>query len=339
MATHAGPAPWRTSRFTTVQLVAAIGLLGPVSAFWLRDAHGFAHERAAVPPAYPLNLVGQLRNGCTAFLVGPCHVATVAHCVYDPSRGIWWPGLEFSAGRNGPSAWDPFGRVSWRATEVPDGWKRSGGGDEAYDFALVVLTEPLGRRLGWMRLPGPAAAGGGAGGADGRGAAERVTEGAAGACSGAALEALAAASPWVPVGVAGYPDDRDNGTLWSQACSLRMGGAVEAVGGAAAGADGGGGPGGEKQEPWPRPQLLRHGCATRGGNSGSPLWLQQKEDEPGGGRGGAPCALAMHVAGRTRSTYDTAGRRTHSSSYGLAVSLAGAAGDWLREMVARHGGC
>ncbi|GFR45521.1 hypothetical protein Agub_g6914, partial [Astrephomene gubernaculifera] len=27
----------------------------------------------AQPPPYPVNLVGQLRNGCTAFLAGPCH--------------------------------------------------------------------------------------------------------------------------------------------------------------------------------------------------------------------------------------------------------------------------
>ena len=63
--------------------------------------------RVAVPPQYPLNLVGQLRNGCTAFLAGPCHLVTVAHCVYDPVRQIRWPGLEFSAGTYAPRRLPP----------------------------------------------------------------------------------------------------------------------------------------------------------------------------------------------------------------------------------------
>ena len=47
----------------------------------------------------PFSWVGQLANGCTAFLVGPCHALTVAHCVYDPHRDIWWPGVELFPGR------------------------------------------------------------------------------------------------------------------------------------------------------------------------------------------------------------------------------------------------
>mgnify|MGYP001807434637 CR=1 FL=1 len=62
------------------------------------DSSLLALTRVRSPAPYPVRLVGQLRNGCTAFLAGPCHVVTVAHCVYDPERRIWWPGLEFSAG-------------------------------------------------------------------------------------------------------------------------------------------------------------------------------------------------------------------------------------------------
>jgi hypothetical protein len=49
--------------------------------------------------AYPFSAVGQLANGCSAFLVSPCHVMTVAHCVVEPHRKIWYPGLEFYPGR------------------------------------------------------------------------------------------------------------------------------------------------------------------------------------------------------------------------------------------------
>lgn len=49
--------------------------------------------------AFPFSAVGQLANGCTGFLIGPCHVMTVAHCVLEPWRDIWWHGLDFYPGR------------------------------------------------------------------------------------------------------------------------------------------------------------------------------------------------------------------------------------------------
>eukprot|EP00198_Chlamydomonas_reinhardtii_P006666 XP_001696002.1 predicted protein [Chlamydomonas reinhardtii] len=74
------------------------------------DSSLLALTRVRSPAPYPVRLVGQLRNGCTAFLAGPCHVVTVAHCVYDPERRIWWPGLEFSAGAatNSSSSLEPL---------------------------------------------------------------------------------------------------------------------------------------------------------------------------------------------------------------------------------------
>lgn len=60
----------------------------------------------------PFSWVGQLANGCVGFLVGPCHVITVAHCAYDPRRDLWYPGLEFFPGRwatAGPAQMGPFG--------------------------------------------------------------------------------------------------------------------------------------------------------------------------------------------------------------------------------------
>jgi V8-like Glu-specific endopeptidase len=66
-------------------------------------AQAVADTRQLVPPssssAFPFSAVGQLANGCTGFLIGPCHVMTVAHCVVEPWRGIWWSGLDFYPGR------------------------------------------------------------------------------------------------------------------------------------------------------------------------------------------------------------------------------------------------
>ncbi|GLC38535.1 hypothetical protein PLESTB_001736800 [Pleodorina starrii] len=265
--------------------------------------------RADVPPSQPYNLVGQLRNGCTAFLAGPCHVITVAHCVYDPAQDIWWPGLEFSAGRNGASAWAPYGTATWRATEVPEGWRRSGGagtaGAELYDYAVVVLAAPLGRQLGWMQ-PGGC----------------RPTDDTA---------------P-VVVQVAGYPDDRENGTLWLDTCRLLPPSGGDSQGGGGGG-DGGGGGGSA---------LRYHDCHTRGGNSGSPLWLPpgtaasasaSASASPAPPSSSSPCVLGMHVAGERVRRWDAAGRLYDSRTRGVAVDLEGAAGAWLRAAIAQHPDC
>lgn len=66
---------------------------------------------------YPFSAIGQLASGCSAFMVGPCHLLTVAHCVYDPQARIWWPGLEFYPARNAPR-WEPLGHTGWTHAEV-----------------------------------------------------------------------------------------------------------------------------------------------------------------------------------------------------------------------------
>ncbi|EFJ51632.1 hypothetical protein VOLCADRAFT_87265 [Volvox carteri f. nagariensis] len=248
---------------------------------------------------------------------------TVAHCVYDPLRDIWWPGLEFSAGagRNGASAWAPYGTVTWRATEVPKAWRRSGGagapGAEMYDYALVVLAEPLGRRLGWMQPGGCGLydrhfavhtdAGGGVANAERAAAGFKFTEkqpqpitvqvrtgckaarssaAGGGGGGGAGRKAYLPVHPYTqmfaaeppefpiphtPCPVAGYPDDKENGTLWREVCRVMR----------AAGGGGGGSSGGSASDGGSTASALSyHDCNTRGGNSGSPLWVMLLELRP-----------------------------------------------------------
>ncbi|KAG2445111.1 hypothetical protein HYH02_008978 [Chlamydomonas schloesseri] len=339
-----------------------------------------ALTRAPSPAPHPLRLVGQLRNGCTAFLAGPCHVVTVAHCVYEPDRDVWWPGLEFSTGaaaggggRNGAEDWEPQGTVTWRATEVPEGWKRrrrSGGGGggggggahtteaavqvERFDFAVVVLAEPLGRRLGWMDV-GCGSNGGGDGGGDGDGdgsgggggdnaGEEPCGDGVGDASADGSGDRGDAKGQWVQV--AGYPDDRPNGTLWTQRCRLLAlprlrpqlpppssnhtvglwgdDAAVPAAAGSHTMAT-------ATAASLPPPMLtVYHDCDTRGGNSGSPMWrvaasapAASPTGQPacGAERSGRPRALAMHVAGESRRRWDGSGRLAASSRRGVAVSF------------------
>jgi hypothetical protein len=78
-------------------------LLGSATLSHVAAAQAVVGTRQLVPPSssssYPFNAVGQLANGCTGFLIGPCHVMTVAHCVVEPWKKIWWGGLDFYPGR------------------------------------------------------------------------------------------------------------------------------------------------------------------------------------------------------------------------------------------------
>jgi V8-like Glu-specific endopeptidase len=62
-------------------------------------ASGPTHVPVPASTAPPFKWVVELANGCTAALVGRCHVLASAHCVYDPVRRIWWPGTDFFPGR------------------------------------------------------------------------------------------------------------------------------------------------------------------------------------------------------------------------------------------------
>ena len=48
----------------------------------------------------PYCAIGQMENGCTAFLVGPYHAITSRHCVYDCSKREFRPNRGMYVGRN-----------------------------------------------------------------------------------------------------------------------------------------------------------------------------------------------------------------------------------------------
>ncbi len=171
-----------------------------------------------------------------------------------------------------------------------------------YDYALVVLAEPIGRRVGWMQVGGGCNdAGSGAGGEDKpttTGGDVKQGKGAPDDGGGASGRALKEVGIWglgrpatVPktrrqlqqgpqqqvqaqalVTVAGYPDDKENGTLWAETCTLDLGAGAENGGGSSSNSQGL--VGGDAQAGAGPPPLRTHNCHTRGGNSGSPLWVQ-----------------------------------------------------------------
>ncbi|KAJ1554521.1 hypothetical protein HK096_003136, partial [Nowakowskiella sp. JEL0078] len=81
---------------------------------------------------------------CSATLIGPNHIITAAHCVYE--NGQWSDNLKFAPGFNDGVA--PFGQFSWKSIIVFDDWVQGygsgNGGSLDYDMAIVELDGGVG---------------------------------------------------------------------------------------------------------------------------------------------------------------------------------------------------
>ncbi|HPE84728.1 MAG TPA: trypsin-like serine protease, partial [Chlamydiales bacterium] len=84
-------------------------------------------------------------SGGSGAMVGPHHILTTAHNVYDVRSQSWAERITVCPGRNGDLA--PFGKVTVDRAYIFSDWTKKT--DRGFDIALLILSESVGEYTGW----------------------------------------------------------------------------------------------------------------------------------------------------------------------------------------------
>lgn len=107
---------------------------------------GTVLEVVASTNFYPEFAVGVLDNGCTAFLIGPRHALTSAHCVYNYNSSSFSDNLDMWRGKNSQIY---LSRMTWSDAIIPRNYYVSATDQD--DWALVIYSKPSTSHV-WLKI-------------------------------------------------------------------------------------------------------------------------------------------------------------------------------------------
>ena len=87
----------------------------------------------------------------TGWFIGPRTLVTAGHCVYIKNSGVpgrdgWVRRMAVMPGRNENTL--PYGSVTTTSFRSVTGW--TNGGDQNFDYGVIILPTPLGDQTGWI---------------------------------------------------------------------------------------------------------------------------------------------------------------------------------------------
>lgn len=91
---------------------------------------------------------GATTSNCSGVLVGPRHVLTAGHCIYDKNANAWIPNRKVAPGMNGIGVF-PNGLKNHNWYYSVKGWFQNE--DPRYDYAMIILQDLASTAsLGWF---------------------------------------------------------------------------------------------------------------------------------------------------------------------------------------------